>query len=294
MDKPSQNITQLLDTLIQRGLEIDPKNQVEFTRFLVDVNYYRVSGYWRYFQEAPHLGDNRFKANITSEHILDVYGFDAGLRIILLEGLAAFEIALRSRFAYYFAQKLDPSVYVSRKIYEELESSSSEDSRPLDNLMTSMTSDLEKSKEPFILRYREKGLNPPIWVAVEAFSMGTVSKMYKLLNNEDIRYQVSKSFAMPDPTVAESIFRSFTLLRNVCAHHGRIWNRVPDYPHVVLNKLKVENDKKIYHRTPWAWVVSLADLVDGINRNTEYSKMLFDYIAEYPEFEDGLKHPHNR
>ncbi len=294
MDKPSQNINELLETLFERGLQIDPTNRLEFTRFLLDVNYYRISGYWRYFQEAPHLGDNRFRANINSELILEVYEFDSGLRSILLEGLASFEIALRARFAYYFAQKLDPSLYVSRQIYEELGKSVSEDFQPLDNLMSSMRTDLEKSKEPFIERYRDKGLNPPIWVAIEAFSMGTVSKMYKLLKNEDIRYQVSKSFALPDPTVAESIFRSFTLLRNVCAHHGRIWNRVPDYPHVVLKKLKVDKDKEIYHRTPWAWVVSLADLVDGINRNSDYSKLLFGYIARYPEFEDGLKHPHSR
>ena len=62
MEKPRKNLIELIQLLRDRGLAVDPSEEIQLTRFLLDVNYYRASGYWRYFQAAPHLGDNTFKA----------------------------------------------------------------------------------------------------------------------------------------------------------------------------------------------------------------------------------------
>lgn len=295
MPKPSKDISELIQLLRDRGLSLDDSEQLTLQRFLLDVNYYRASGYWRYFQKAPHLGDNDFHAGLRLSSILDVYEFDHGLRNILLEGLSVFEIAFRSRFAYFFAQHLEEHSYLDRGIYtDSLVPTDDGDRSLVDQIMESLVSEIRRSKEPYIVRHREAQTRPPVWVVVEAVSMGTVSKMYKGLSNDDVRYAVSKSFGFPDPHIAESTFRSFTVLRNICAHHARLWNRVPQYPHPVLNQLKVDPDSGIYHRTPWSWIVSLTHLVDKINRNDHYSKDVEAYLNRYPEFLVGLKYPHNR
>lgn len=295
MEKPRKNLIELIQLLRDRGLEVDTTEEVQLTRFLLDVNYYRASGYWRYFQIAPQLGDNTFRSGTKLSAIFDAYDFDLGLRNILLEGLSVFEIAFRSRFAYFYAQRLPERSYLNRETYNDSIVSTDEgDWSLVDLVMTSLQGDLQRSKEPFIVRHRNAQTTPPVWVAVEALSMGTVSKMYQALSNQDVRYEIARSFGLLDPVIAESTFRSFTVLRNLCAHHARIWNRVPEYPHPVLNVLKTESDKSVYHRTPWAWIVSISHQVDQINRDKSFSETLFSYINGYPELHAGLKQPHHR
>lgn len=295
MDKPGKNLSELIQLLRDRGLPVEPSEEVQLTRFLLDVNYYRASGYWRYFQVAPQLGDNTFKLGTTLNAILDAYDFDLGLRNILLEGLSVFEIAFRSRFAYFYTQSLPEKSYLSRGTYIDSSVQTEDGNKSIvDLVLTAINGDLQRSKEPFIARHRNSQSTPPIWVAVEAMSMGTVSKMYQALSKQDIRYELARSFDLRDPGIAESTFRSFTVLRNLCAHHARIWNRVPEYPHPVLKVLRTEQDKSVYHRTPWAWIVSLSHLVDQISRNKSFSGTLFGYINRFPELHEGLKQPHHR
>jgi abortive infection bacteriophage resistance protein len=297
MMKPSKNLEQMLDLLSERGLSFSEPERTRLIRFLLDVNYYRASGYWRYFQIAPHMGDNTFHADATVEKIVEVYEFDHQLRNILLEGLSVVEVSFRSRFAYLFSQALDDYSYLeSATFISEIENGQVESglARKAEQLVDSIRQDLSQSKEPYIVRFLASGMNPPIWVAVEALSMGTVSKMYGLIANEDVRYKVAKSFGYAKPDLIAATFKSLTVLRNICAHHGRVWNRVPAIATPVLDRLKTDADKSIYHRKPWAWIVTLADLVDQISRNKEYSDGLYHFLARYPHLVDGMKYPHGR
>lgn len=285
----------MIELLETRGLSISAESRIRFTRFLLDTNYYRASGYWRYFQSAPQFGDNQFRPNTTAEQILDLYEFDAALRTLLLEGLATVEITLRSRFAYYYSQHLGEFSYLVSETYGNLPKESAINAElGIQKLVKQIEEDLAQSKERYIKRFRDANQEIPVWVAIEALSMGTVSKMYSRIRNAEVRYAVAKSFGIPNPEFAMSIFRSLTVLRNHCAHHARIWNRVPEFPPPVLNILKTESDKDVYHRTSWAWIVTLAKLADEINRNTHYSEDLFDFIDSFPEFHEGLKYPHSR
>jgi abortive infection bacteriophage resistance protein len=124
MAKPALSIGYQIDLLVQRGLPVPLPADADFhereseyravVRLLIDNNYYRLSGYWRYFQVNPGRGDNRFTATGTVAQIETVYTFDHGLRSILLEGLAALEVTFRSRFAYYAAANLPGDCYVDR------------------------------------------------------------------------------------------------------------------------------------------------------------------------------------
>lgn len=289
MIKASTTIEEQIFLLERRGLSVPGEERVKLTRFLLDVNYYRASGYWKYFQQAPHLGDERFVDGTELSLIRDVYEFDHGLRQLLLEGLSIFEIAFRSRFAYFYSQYCDGYSWPTPSVYNSGRSALAKG-----QMLDEMAKELSRSKEPFIIKYRESGRPIPIWVAVEALSMGSVSKMYELVRDEDVRHRLSKSFEFPKPEIAISTVRSLTILRNICAHHGRVWNRVPQFAPPVLKSLKTDADKSIYGRTPWAWIVSLGNLVDRVNRNQKYSQNLFGYIGEYPEFLDGLMRPHHR
>jgi len=295
MSKTALDLSEQLAKLKIRKLPI--ANDQEFARFLYDNNYYRLSGYWRYMQVDPERGSNSFVTSVSVGGIETVYKFDASLRNILLEGLAEVEIALRSRLAYQFATRApDVCGYLNPAQYSD-GGGNSADGKPFefrDELINAIQRDLDQSKERFIKAHRDRSLDIPVWVAVETLSLGTVSKMYRLIADTDLRYAVSKSFKLPDPNIADSIFHSLSTLRNICAHHGRVWNRVPARAIPVLKELMTDRDKGIYQRTPWGWFTMLAFLADGIRNDSSFSSALWQHIDAYPELHEGLKHPHNR
>jgi len=294
--KTPRSIVEQVALLRERGLPLAGPDEHRATRLLVDHNYYRLSGYWRYFQEAPHLGDNRFTATAALDEIEAVYEFDAILRSILLEGLAQFEVTFRSRFAYYLAMEQGPCTYELDTTYRS-ENVSRRDGTNEDlakAVTRDIAKDLDRSREDYVKHHRDHALPIPVWVAVEALSFGTVSKMYRLLADDDVRYRVSRTFGLPNPDFLDSTAHSFVVLRNICAHHGRVWNRRPEVPPKVLNPLKTHGDRSIYHQTPWAWLVMLSHLVDAIRHDDRYSTMLWRHVDASPEFHEGLQHPHRR
>lgn len=291
MPKPALTIAEQVDLLASRGLDLDEGRRLRLARLLMSNNYYRLSGYWRYFQVAPHLGDDRFRPDASLEMIEDVYRFDAMLRRIAATGLADLEVAFRSRLAYALAVQSSPVHHLDRGAYSD--ETGREGTQHRDDLLGSVQRELERSREDYVLHHLRRGEQVPIWAAVEALGFGTVSKLYRLVRDQDVRYQVARSFGL-DPERTESMSRAFAVFRNVCAHHGRIWNRVPAISLQVPRELQVERDRTVYRQSPWGLLVTLAWLVDGIRRDTSFSSELWRHVDAHPRWLDGLQRPHRR
>lgn len=132
----------------------------------------------------------------------------------------------------------------------------------------------------------------PVWAVVETLSFGTVSKMYRLLADATVRTAVSKSFSLPNPQFTASLMKSMVVLRNHCAHHGRLWNRVPEVPPPVLNKFKNADPQQLFQTaTPWAWFVMLSELVDAIRHSTAFSSELSVHLDSRLDLRDGYQYP---
>jgi abortive infection bacteriophage resistance protein len=83
-----------------------------------------------------------------------------------------------------------------------------------------------RSTEVFIGHYRAKYTSEtdlPVWMATELISFGALSKMYEHLRTS-FRKRIAREFNQPQP-VFVSWLHSLTAVRNVCAHHSRLWNR---------------------------------------------------------------------
>ena len=289
--KPALTVTDQLSLLAARGLPLAPVDKQLMGRLLMDRGFSRLAEYWRHFETDP--ATHRFAAGTTVDTIIGAYDFDATLRRHLADGLGVFEIALRSRLGYHISVSQDPYRYLEVASYiPQTVRRGGATVFLRDDLIDDLRRDLDRSKEDFIVRHRRQGVIPPLWTAMEVLSLGSVSKMYRLLADQTIRYQIARGFGYPNPAFTESVLHSLTVLRNVCAHHARLWHRtgIQIAPRV-LNRLQTDPDKAIYRSTPWAWIVVLADLVDTIRADTSYSTHLWAYIARYPQYEDGLKHP---
>ena len=83
-----------------------------------------------------------------------------------------------------------------------------------------------RSTEVFIGHYRVKYTSEtdlPVWMATELISFGALSKMYEHLRT-GLRKKIAREFNQPQ-SVFVSWLHSLTAVRNVCAHHSRLWNR---------------------------------------------------------------------
>ncbi|MFC8046447.1 Abi family protein [Nocardia sp. NPDC057353] len=286
--KPALTLEKQMELLASRGLTWSDPSQVR--QFLHDHSYYRFSGYLRYFQRNPGRGDNLFRPGSSFEAVRRIYVFDDELRRWLFDGLCILEVTFRARFAYALALGLaTPEAYLNASTY----SSGKSDNEPLE-LLERIKRDLDQSREPYIVKFNRSGESVPVWAALEVCSFGTVSKMFELISDPDLVKPVAKSLGLPF-TIAAGTLQSLSVLRNICAHHGRIWNRVATVAMPVKANLKTEPDR-VYHRTPWAWVVALGDLVDRIQRDggssdLSFSVGLHEFLNEYQDLHDGLKDP---
>ena len=90
-----------------------------------------------------------------------------------------------------------------------------------------------RSRDEFVLHYEQKygaRLPLPIWIAIELWDFGLLSHLYSGLQTHDCQ-AIATRFKVPDWKSMRSWLRSLNYVRNVIAHHGRLWNlNVSDNP----------------------------------------------------------------
>jgi abortive infection bacteriophage resistance protein len=65
---------------------------------------------------------------------------------------------------------------------------------------------------------------PPIWAACEVMSFGLLSRFYANIKQASTKKKIARTYDMGGPLL-ESFLTHASYLRNLCAHHSRLWNR---------------------------------------------------------------------
>ncbi|RAV33715.1 Abi family protein [Corynebacterium heidelbergense] len=239
MDKRRLTYDEQVKLLQERGLTV--KDTASAAEFLSRVNYYRFSGYFRYWQIAPKAGNNRFLDDSSFEVIQRLYEAEQKLVAVCDEVLHPIEVLLRTRFAYYYAQCVG-AVGAFARGDGFTQSPSPDEERVEEHAL----SNLDRSKETFVSHYRdeikagkaysvEAYARMPIWVAVEAFSFGSLSRLIEASGKSGVLEGMASSMNV-SPSRLPSQVRSFVYLRNRNAHCAKLWNHaVIDRPGLLPN-----------------------------------------------------------
>ncbi|MCJ8269295.1 MAG: Abi family protein, partial [Psychrosphaera sp.] len=94
--------------------------------------------------------------------------------------------------------------------------------------LAKVTNTFKESGEVFVKHYRDKYTNPflpPIWAMVETLTFGELSQWFSNTADASIKKSIAKQFGLPTVEIMQSVMQSLSLIRNICAHHGRLWNR---------------------------------------------------------------------
>lgn len=242
--KISTSISDQCRLLIQRGLVCSDTAEVE--KYLGAIGYYRFSGYWLPFEEPPVAGttrSKRFKAGTTFEELVALYVFDRRLRLLVMEAIERIEINIRSRWVNAFSLAHTPHAYLDPRL--------STDPWRHTSMVNTLAARVQQSSEPFIEHYTGKYLPPhmpPLWAVAETMTLGELSMWFPLTNDYRVQDAVAKDVGLPSREVLSSILQVFALVRNICAHHGRLWNRhlvkrIPLFK-ALRNQLVMEPPKK--------------------------------------------------
>ncbi len=97
-EKPPLTLKAQVDLLRSRGLIIEDSAKAE--HYLQHINYYRLRSYLIPFEANSTTHTVRPETSFDS--VLELYVFDRELRLLLLDAIERFEVALRTRWALIF------------------------------------------------------------------------------------------------------------------------------------------------------------------------------------------------
>lgn len=214
--KPPLSLQAQLEQLQARGLAICDVDAAE--RYLQRVGYYRLMGYL-YPQRIA--GSDNFRQGATFEDSVQLYEFDCALRDMVMEAIGHVEIAVRTSVAYHFSHAHGAFGYLA-------ENNLSCTSAQHQSWLEAVFKEVERSKEAFILHYQSKYTQPafprvPIWMATEIMSLGSLSRLYGAMRGSEQK-AISREFGIAAP-VLQNWLHVTSVVRNVVAHHGRLWNK---------------------------------------------------------------------
>ena len=262
--KPALPPAVLLSHLQGRGLNVlDP---VAALSALEHIGYYRLLIYMRPLQQLPR---KTFVPGTTFEAVLDLYNFDRELRLLCLDAIERIEVALRSAIVSQVAVDHGPHFYLDPAHFERL------------NAFVEFFQTASQAKYLGIQHYREHYGAPdlaPVWTIMEAITFGALSRLYSGLQLRH-RKAISGRFGF-DETILVSWFRSVNMLRNMCAHHNRLWNF-----HMVVDQPKAANRFRSEMGSTdrfYARAVVLIALLGSVAPGSAWMRRLVELIDRYP------------
>ena len=271
--KPAKTFEEQVQLLQSRGMIVDDLQEATF--YLQHLNYYRLCAYWLDFE--LDLATHQFKPDTNFKDVLRLYIFDRELRLLVLDGIERIEVSVRSQWAYYLAHRHSPHAHLDSTLF---------DSKYWRMNLNDLTKEVNRSKEIFIqhLTNNYKEALPPVWAVCEVMSLGLLSRWYDSLKPVQTRRVISRVYGINED-VLESWLRHLSVVRNLCAHHSRLWNRQfgitikcpPRKANAIAGQL-VQGSRNLYNT-----LVILLYFMDTIAPNHHLRSRLLKLLFEHPE-----------
>lgn len=227
---------------------IVPSDEVAL-KAIQTIGYYRLLIYMRPFQDAAKV----FNAGTTFDSVLNAYNFDRKLRIHCLDAIEKIEVALRAAIINRLTVAHGPHFYTESRHYANVSS--------FKEFMGSAQKANYLAIEHYYKNYNNPSL-PPIWAIAEAITYGTLSRFYSNLHIKNQKL-VAAEFGFNYDTLV-SWFRSLNIIRNMCAHHNRLWNF-----HLFVDQPKVGRELKVEFPIRATNFCARAVVINGLLKNID-------------------------
>lgn len=303
--KPALTPAQQLALLEERGLEV---NDHERAQRLLEVNtLFRLSPYMRPFQYSDDAG-HRFRPGSGLADILHVYRFDSQLRQLMMVAIERIEVAIRACISNIMAPQYGSHWHVERaafnkgydyaRLLDELGKTLREErkkfAKEAGQINKSQASEeikqqrIENRKRDNYSRYYALTYNEPAmlpcWAAMEELSLGSISHLYQGIARDKDRKRIARRFELPQ-SVLQSWLHTLTFVRNICAHHARLWNRELGIPPAWpghLDNLSGHAGQRLPRRI-FTVVMMLSYMMQQISPDTRWPARVQTLVETHPD-----------
>lgn len=212
--KEPRTFAQQLNKIKRRGCIVGDENYAKST--LEHINYYRLTAYFLPFKNDD---GETYMPGTTFDKVCRIYRFDKELRTLIFSIIEEIELMLRTQLAYYHSFKYGPLGYMDETNFSKRHKQEA--------FIEQIETCVERNKNTLIVQHHQNkyGGNFPLWVIIEFFSVGQLSRFYADLNPCDQK-AVAKNLSISNFKNMENWLHCLTILRNNCAHYSRLYGTV--------------------------------------------------------------------
>lgn len=178
-----------------------------------------------------------------------LYDFDCQLRLLVMDAIERIEVAMRAEVSNHMGPLHGAHWYMHQWLFK--------DSYDHPRLLDTIAKTQQKAQQDYqreaarierlanadaarkdALKQRRKQENyarhyaltygtPPLmpgWAMLEELTLGELSHLFSGLAKDSDRKAIARGLRVPAPLMA-SWLHTLTVVRNICAHHARLWNR---------------------------------------------------------------------
>ena len=278
VNKNSRTIEEQIALLKSRGMLV--KDEQTATFYLNHISYFRLKGYWWDMQtdRVNHV----FAQNSYFEDVIARYNFDRQLRLILFDAIEFIEIALRTKLIYHLSQAYGGLWYLDNSLV--IDKAKHEDS------LTELKTEFARTGEGFAKEFRKNypEENPDVWLIFEVASFGTLSKIYSNLKPQlPQKSRITHEFGLNSINELSSWLAAISYLRNVIAHHSRVFGRNilkrPILPQKPRNQWLQYEITPVQEKKPFVVISTMIYLCDAINPNNQIKSKLLSLFDSHPD-----------
>ncbi|WP_201616052.1 Abi family protein [Psychrobacter immobilis] len=222
--KPPLTFAQQITRLEKKGMFFEDKHLAEAK--LASISYYRLSGYWYPFRirNDQNVVTSQFLDGTNFNEVVSLYEFDRKLRSLILDAIERVEIAVRTQFTYQMGHRYGAFGYTDKGNFH----SKFDHQKWLGKIQNEVSWSTDDFIKHYSLKY-EGFPKVPIWMLTEVISLGALSVGYRGLINDraqgiEDKKLISNHFSLHHKKLGDWL-HTLTYVRNICAHHGRLWNR---------------------------------------------------------------------
>lgn len=296
--KPALKFDEQIALLKSRGLVIEDEQRA--IRHLSNVSYYRMSAYMLPFKKMDDEGNvlDQFKEGTTWDNVYDLYKFDRKLRLLIFDAIERIEIALRTQVIHQLSHKYGSHWQTKKNIFKPTytDPRTGKQVNVYNVIKKHINLELQKNDTIFIQHYKAKydsPKSPPSWMSVELLYFSELSKICQGLSKRADRTELAKAFGIMDEKIFCSWLHTLNYIRNICAHHARLWNiKVDVIPKKYYNKTSkiwLTNDEvdKVQSSRLFYTLCIILYLLQTVNPRTKFKQHFYNLIDKYPIVETG-------
>jgi len=268
--KQHLTISEQISQLKNRGMFFNDESKAN--HYLSHINYYRLTAYWLPYKES---NSEYFRNNTKFDEVLCYYIFDRELRLLVLDAIERIEVSVRTRMTFILTEKYGSHPHLNSNIYANEEKYN----RNLEKLKN----ECDRSKEIFVKHFKDNYREelPPLWAVTELMTLGQVSNWFSNIKLRTDRNSIANIYSI-DEGILKSYLHHLTIIRNISAHHARLWNKrfaftskIPNRPQNFSEAVNRDDKKSLYNI-----LVFLKYMMDIINHNHSWGERLKSLINE--------------